>query len=261
MSHTSKEPPSQYAAGDLPSNPPEGTVAYDKTNQKMVAFKNSSWGDFGGSGGVGSTTYVRDNVAGVIDQIQGDIPEDWKRNDTSLKGLVIGTSCTSIGINAFYFCSGLTGDLVIPDSVTSIGSSAFYFCGFTGSLVIPDSVTSIGGTAFYGCFGLTGDLVIPNSVTSIETGAFYFCNGLTGDLVIPDSVTSIGSNAFGNCSSITALYTNTPAASWTGAGALISTTALVNIYEGPDVTGQYSATFQGGSGMTVSAWTNYPNIP
>jgi len=74
-------------------------------------------------------------------------------------------------------------------------------------------------------------------------------------------VTSIGSAAFYQCSSITALYTNTPAASWTGTGALIGTTALVNIYEGPDVIGQYSNGFQGGTGMTVSAWTNYPNIP
>jgi len=41
----------------------------------------------------------------------------------------------------------------------------------------------------------------------------------------------------------------------------LNTTALVNIYEGPAALGQYSATFQGGSGMTVSAWTNYPNIP
>ena len=154
-----------------------------------------------------------------------------------MKGLVIGTSCTTIGSYAFNTCTGLTGDLVIPNSVTSIGFSAF------------------------GYSGLTGDLVIPNSVTTIGDYAFYVCSGLTGDLVIPNSVTSIGNYAFNGCSSVTALYTNTPAASWVGTNALSNTTALVNIYEGPDVTGQYSATFQGGSGMTVSAWTNYPNIP
>ena len=264
MSHTSKEPPSQYAAGDLPSNPPEGTVAYDKTNQKMVAFKNSSWGDFGGSGGVGSTTYVRDNVAGVIDQIQGDISASWKSSDTSLKGLVIGTSCTSIGNEAFYLCSFLTGDLVIPDSVTSIGSYAFYDCvGLTGDLVIPDGVTTIGSGAFGGCTGFNGTLTIGNSVTSIGFYAFVNCGSLTGSLVIPDSVTTIEGYAFGFCTGLTALYTNTPAASWVGTNALSNTTALVNIYYGPNTNNGagYSATFQGGSGMTVSAWTNYPNIP
>ena len=242
-----------------------------------------------GVGNIGTQTIVWDGATnGVIDQVQGDIPDSWKLIGNTLKQLQIGTSCTSIGSSAFSYCSGLTGSLTIPDSVesigndafymgfggdswsgsltignsvTSIGSGAFYRCGgFTGSLTIGNSVTSIGSGAFLYCTGLTGSLVIPDSVTSIGSSAFYFC-GFTGSLVIPDSVTSIGSNAFGNCSSITALYTNTPAASWVGTNALENTTALVNIYEGPDVIGQYSATFQGGSGMTVSAWTNYPNIP
>ena len=189
---------------------------------------------------VGTPTVVTLNTGpNDVTKVVGDITSSSGFYfDSSAKGLVIGTSCTSIGDYAFQFCSGLTGDLVIPDSVTSIG-----------------------GSAFADCSGLTGDLVIPDSVTSIEVGAFYFCTGLTGSLVMPDSVTSIGSYAFSYCTGLTALYTNTPASSWTGTNALLSTTALVNIYEGPDVTGQYSATFQGGSGMTVSAWTNYPNIP
>jgi len=238
MSHTSKEPPSQYAAGDLPSNPPEGTVAYDKTNQKMVAFKNSSWGDFGGSGGVGSTTYVRDNVAGVIDQIQGDIPANWKISDSSLKGLVIGTSCTSIGSNAFYSCSALTG-----------------------SLVIPDSVTSIGNRAFQNCVDLTGSLIIGNSVTSI--GAYAFTDTTFGGaIVIPDSVTSIGSYTFYYCNSFSTLYVNTPASSWVGVNAL-GGAGLTTIYvNGVTALGYTSGaqTFQGKS-LTITEWTNYPNIP
>jgi len=238
MSHTSKEPPSQYAAGDLPSNPPEGTVAYDKTNQKMVAFKNSSWGDFGGSGGVGSTTYVRDNVAGVIDQIQGDIPDSWKNSDTSLKGLVIGTSCTSIGNNAFYYCDGLTGDLVIPDSVTSIGSSAFYYCT-----------------------GLTGDLVIPDSVTTIEDYPFWFCNNIT-TVVLGSGLTSIGEEGFGLMLGLTTAYINCPASSFTGEGGFYSS-PVANIYVHADYVAGYDATWKTAQNTTatVSTWTNYPNIP
>jgi len=150
MSHTSNNPPVKYAAADLPTDLPEGTVAYDTTNQKMVAFKQGSWGDLGGAAGIGSTTYVRDNVAGVIDQIQGDIPTDWKKFDTSLKGLVIGTSCTSIGNNAFASCTGLVGSLVIPDSVTNIGSSAFdALYGLTGPLTIGSGVKTVGDYVFF----------------------------------------------------------------------------------------------------------------
>jgi hypothetical protein len=168
----------------------------------------------GGGGGASPTIVTRNTGPNDVTQVVGDISSsDGFQVDSTVKGLVIGTSCTSIGDYSFYFGDNLTGDLVIPDSVTSIGS-----------------------------------------------GAFYFCSGLTS-LTIGNSVTSIGEFAFISCSSVTALYTNTPAASWVGSNALLSTPALVNIYEGPDVTGQYSATFQGGSGMTVSAWTNYPNIP
>ena len=226
MSHTTNLPPAKYATSDLPTDLPEGTVAYDITNQKMVAFKQGAWGDLGGAAGIGSTTYVRENVAGVIDQIQGDIPESWKSSDTSLKGLVIGTSCTSIGSQAIRNCSGLTGNLVIPDSVTTIGESAFnncsgltgaltipnnvtvinnntfQSCGFNGTLTIPNSVTTIGVQAFEEC-GFNGALIIPNSVTRIGDHAFFLCTGFTGTLTIPDSVTIIESSAFSTCSGLT----------------------------------------------------------
>jgi len=179
-----------------------------------------------------------DTVNGEIDQVQGDIPDNWK-NGGGIKQLQFGSSCTSIGSFAFSDCADLTV-LVIPDSVTSIGSYAFNYCiGLTGSLTIPDSVTSIGSQAFYYCDQLTGSLTIPNSVTSIGSYAFGFCFSLTTAYLAPP-LANVGSSAF-LFSGLTTVYAKDAVASgWTlGAGQTVG----------------------GKTGVTVIDWTNYPVTP
>ena len=87
----------------------------------------------------------------------------------TLKEVII-TGGTSIGEDAFHYCSGLTS-VTIPDSVTSIGYEAFSGCSSLTSITIPDSVTDIGDYAFSGCSGLTS-VTIPDSVIGIGGGAF-----------------------------------------------------------------------------------------
>ena len=143
-------------------------------------------------------------------------------------------SVTSIGEEAFYYCSGLTS-VTIGNSVINIGERAFYGSGLT-SVTIGNSVTSIGSGAFRFCSGLTS-VTIPNSVTSIGDYAFYGCSALESiiveegntiydsrencnaiietatntliagfkNTVIPYSVTSIGDWAFSGCSSLTSV--------------------------------------------------------
>ena len=112
-----------------------------------------------------------------------------------------GLPVTSIGSEAFYYCTSLTS-VTIPDSVTSIGGGAFYYCESLTYVTISDSVTSIGDYAFEGCTSLTS-ITIPDSVTYIGNSAFRDCTRLTS-ITIPDSVTSIGEDAFYN----TAYYNN-----------------------------------------------------
>ena len=137
----------------------------------------------------GNTTILRKEIHNsYFTQLEGDLYIDY--------------SITSIGVDAFFECTGLTS-IIIPEGVTSIGHNAFSGCTGLTSIIIPDSVTSIGNYIFSGCTGLTS-VIIPESITKINNGSFYGCTGLTS-ITIPDSVTSIGESAFYGCTGLTSI--------------------------------------------------------
>ena len=133
-----------------------------------------------------------------------DLGTVFKNNSqiTTFDELQYFTGLTSIGSNAFSFCTNLTS-IEIPNGVTYIDSYAFSYCSGLTSITIPNSLTSIGDGAFYKCSGLTS-ITIPNSVTSIGSYAFSFCTNLTS-IEIPNGVTYIDSYAFSSCSSLTSI--------------------------------------------------------
>ncbi len=123
--------------------------------------------------------------------------------------------------NTLIMCpGGKTGSITIPNSVTSIGIYAFYNCTGLTSVTIPNSVTSIGTYAFYNCTGLTS-VTIPNSVTSIGDGAFRKCTRLTS-MTIPNSVTSIGEYAFSGCSGLTSMTVEATNPPYSDEGYIVS---------------------------------------
>jgi hypothetical protein len=134
-----------------------------------------------------------------------------KNEDVIIPNIIGGKKVTSIGYDAFGYCSRLTS-ITIPNSVTSIGNYAFENCGSLTSVTIPNSVTIIGRYAFSFCENLTS-ITIPNSVTSIGDHTFYNCRSLTSitipnsvtSITIPNSVTSIGICAFDTCESLTSI--------------------------------------------------------
>ena len=148
---------------------------------------------------VDTKTYIG---ASVEQTISTDIPDNWKLGNASIDGVSIGTSCTNIGVSAFYGTS-LDQQLFIPPTVTGIKPQAFRDCGgITGDLFIPPSVLEIGDRSFEKPYGFTdGNIFISDNslkepVTTIGSRAFYEAKNFSGNLIIGNGVKSIGNDAF-----------------------------------------------------------------
>jgi len=140
-------------------------------------------------------------VGGVYTSVFG-IP-NGNSQSTSVTSVVIPSSVTSIGIQAFWGCESLTS-VTIPNSVTSIGGGAFGDCRSLTNITIPNSVTFISNGAFDYCINLTS-INIGNGVKSIGDYAFADCYNLTS-VTIPRNVTTIGNYAFQYCTRLITVY-------------------------------------------------------
>ncbi len=119
-------------------------------------------------------------------------------NDSAITSVAFddATALKSIGINAFYGCSGLTS-LTIPEWIEALSFGAFQNCTSLDELNIENGIALIPAQCFYGCSSLK-QVAVPESVTVIGERAFMNCSELS-IIEIADSVLEIADNAFDGC--------------------------------------------------------------
>ena len=120
--------------------------------------------------------------------------------EENLTSLVIPSSVTSIGQNAFKNSTGLT-NIELPDSVTSLGTSAFYGSSIE-TIKLSENLATIDKNTFYG--SKLRSITIPSSVTLINDSAFTECYDLA-EVNLSEGLITIRSYAFSNCTSLTSI--------------------------------------------------------
>ena len=126
---------------------------------------------------------------------------------TSLASYPFSSALTSIDSLAFSY-SGLTS-LELPNSLTSVGDQAFSFCTELTSASLPSNLASLGRQAFRSCVNLKSVDTL-GKVDEIMDGTFDGCSLLTS-LPSFSGVKKIDRNAFRNCARAFAAGLDIPA--------------------------------------------------
>lgn len=108
--------------------------------------------------------------------------------------LLLGNSVSEIGMNAFYGCNRISGEIVFPESVMSIGGYAFKYCDHIQSLVFTYENVTIGALAFPDNNGL--EYIVSQSETPPNAELFAFPkSAYDKPLYVPEKSISLYKNA------------------------------------------------------------------
>lgn len=85
----------------------------------------------------------------------------------------------SVQIIPAYLCKNMTllETVVLPPTVTSIGQQAFMYCTNLKAMEFPKGIKTVATSVLEGCTALQS-VIIPSTVTTINQDAFYGCSGL-----------------------------------------------------------------------------------
>mgnify|MGYP002627180320 CR=1 FL=1 len=118
-----------------------------------------------------------------------------KRNLTGT--LTLKGGATIVGVNAFYYCSGIT-DVIIPEGVTKIRYFAFYGCSGLTHVTLPSTCTLLEtGNIFSSCTNLES-INLPEGITTIPTYLFHGSNKLE-HITLPSTLQTIKGSGLFNC--------------------------------------------------------------
>lgn len=114
---------------------------------------------------------------------------------TSLKKVILPTSCKSVGRYAFGSCYSLE-EVVYSDNIQSFDFAAFTFSSLR-SFYVRDNVSSLATCVFYKMKSLE-QVRIGNGITRLPWRTFYECTNLE-EVVLGENVTSVDTDAFAGC--------------------------------------------------------------
>jgi hypothetical protein len=133
------------------------------------------------------------------------IPDSAFANCSSMTGISTNTgNGTSLVYTAAYGANNankpIPNGLILPTTITQIGANAFQNCNFAGALNLQQAaIASIGNSAFRGCSAFTS-LVLPSTstYTTVALECFMDCTGITS-LTLPNNIVQISESAFEGC--------------------------------------------------------------
>ena len=129
---------------------------------------------------------------------------------TSLKGLTVPPSLTTLPVNAF---AGLPiQSVTLPEGLTEIPYGMFQNCGSLRSIHIPSTVTVIGDSAFSNC-RLLREINFPDGLVSIGDSAFKGIVNLY-EIALPASLQAVGNGAFDKCENLKTVRYSGDIATW-----------------------------------------------
>ena len=181
---------------------PTAAFADDSTENNIITYDCGKNGD--------KVTATLDTVTGTL-TISGNgemadynshYNQPWANQRSSIKKVVIGDEVTSIGDNAFSYCTNLIdADMSNASSLKTIGNHAFSSCTALESVDLSkaSSLTTI-KTSFSYCTKLKS-VKLNEGLKEIGGSAFNSCGKLE-KIHIPSTVTAIGGYCFERCSGL-----------------------------------------------------------